>query len=205
MPGWITVSVVSHVLILAAGIGAAPLGRQELPVTLTVDIINVAAPEKQRVISNPQQQVPIAEPHSPLPPPPAPLRGAPREARPRSEGPLRIDNYFHVSELDVRAEPINDVLLRYPWLEYKRRLAGVVRFTLFINAQGGLDKVQLVEGTPPGHFEEAALEAVTKLQFSPARKNGRPVKSQKTIDVVFDPSDDTAMPAKQPDFSVAEK
>jgi len=36
-------------------------------------------------------------------------------------------------------------------------------------------------------FEEAALDAVRSLQFSPAMRFGQRVKSQKTIEVEFDP------------------
>jgi TonB family protein len=126
------------------------------------------------------------------------------QGSPRSSGPIPIENYFSLDEVDVRAEPTNEVLLRYPWMEYKRRLRGVVSFRLYISAQGTLDKVELIEGVPPGHFEEAALEAVRQLQFSPARKNGRPVKSQKTIDVVFDPDESLdRVSATQPDPSAA--
>jgi hypothetical protein len=45
----------------------------------------------------------------------------------------------------------------------------------------------VLEATPPGVFEEAALTATQALQFRPARKYGRNVKSQKTIEVTFDP------------------
>ena len=145
------------------------------------------------------------------PEPPQPdtvLKAANTQTRPEAaaELPFPFNTYFGPSDLDVRAEPSNDPLLSYPMVAYQRRLAGVVQFTLFINAQGGLDKVELIDATPPGHFEEAAWEAVNKLQFTPALKNGRPVKSRKTIDVVFDPNEDFSKPvAKQPDASVAEK
>jgi protein TonB len=81
-----------------------------------------------------------------------------------------------------------------------------VQFRLFINAQGELDKAELIDAKPRGIFEEAAWDAVKKLKFSPASKNGRPVKSQKTIDVVFDPNEDfSKQVAKRPDSSVTER
>jgi TonB family protein len=187
LPGWITVSVVSHVLILAAGLGTAPPRAPYRSPALTVEILPLAL-EKQHATTAPQA-LPVTPPQSQSPEPTASVQRAQREAAGRANvrGPLPIENYFQLSEVDVRAEPINEVLLRYPWLAYRQRMSGVVRFRLFINEQGGLDKADLIEATPPGHFEDAAVEAVTKLQFSPARKNGRPVKSQKTIEVVFDP------------------
>jgi len=56
-----------------------------------------------------------------------------------------------------------------------------------VNERGGIDKTVVVDSAPPGVFEEAALQAVTELAFSPALKNGIPVKNRKTIEVTFDP------------------
>lgn len=199
-------SVFSHALIFGAGLGAAPPRAPYVPAALTVEI-SPHTLEKQHPLMAPQA-LPTTASQSQALAPIRPVQEAQRETPgpAKAGGPLPIENYFQASELDVRAEPINEVLLRYPWLEYKRRMPGVVRFRLFINEQGGLDKVNLIDATPPGHFEEAALDAVRKLEFSPARKYGRPVKSQKTIEVVFDPDDDAAgSPARRPDSSVAER
>jgi TonB family protein len=103
--------------------------------------------------------------------------------------PLPLDAYFSADDVDARAQPTNDVLLFYPLNAYKRKISGTVKMTLLINERGSLDKVIVVDATPPGIFEEAALEAVGKLQFTPALRGGRQVKSRKTIDVVFDPSE----------------
>jgi len=55
-------------------------------------------------------------------------------------------------------------------------------------AEGKLDRVELLDATPKGIFENEALATVSKLYFYPATRYGRPVKSQKTIEVVFDPN-----------------
>lgn len=190
LSGWITLSLLSHAVLLAAGAATAPLETPYRTALLTVDITHTA-PEKHLSRTVPEAQPPTEQQRD-SPPSAHPSREAKRKTTsPASSGGLlAINTYWHVNEVDVRAEPVNEVLLRYPWLEYRRRLAGVVRFTLYINAEGRLDKVELIDADPPGHFEEAALDAVTKLQFSPARKNGRSVKSRKTIEVVFDPNDD---------------
>jgi len=48
--------------------------------------------------------------------------------------------------------------------------------------------VTVVGVEPRGfHFEEAALEAARALQFSPAMRYGNRVKSQKSLEVVFNP------------------
>ncbi|MBM3344033.1 MAG: hypothetical protein FJY56_18260 [Betaproteobacteria bacterium] len=77
---------------------------------------------------------------------------------------------------------------------------------LFIGETGELDRFELVGASPKGLFEQAAQEAVGQLLFHPAVKNGQPVKSQKTIDVVFDPNQKpTLFKPAPPNFSATEK
>ena len=105
-----------------------------------------------------------------------------------------FDRYFAAKELDVRASQINEVQLIYPKQAYEMRIAGKVKLRIFINEHGSIDMTSILAATPPGVFEEAAFTATQALQFSPALKNGREVKSQKTIEVVFNPYDRIAMP-----------
>jgi protein TonB len=74
------------------------------------------------------------------------------------------------------------------------RIAGKVALRIFINEQGGIDMISIMAAAPPGVFDEAALTATQALQFTPALKNGREVKSQKTIEVVFNPYERIAIP-----------
>ena len=200
LPPWITLSVLAHLLVLAAGSGVAPANSPYHLPALTIEIRHLA-PETEAKVPAPVPD--IEAQHLAIESTRSGTQTGPVGSR---KQPLAIDNYFDASDLDVRAEPLNEVLLYYPMVAYYRRLAGTVQFRLFINAQGGLDKVEMIAATPPGIFEEAAWEAVNKLQFTPARKNGRPVKSQKTIDVVFDPNEDFSKPvATRPESSVAGK
>ena len=203
LPQWVTLSIVVHALtLLTFGIGPGVTGPYRLP-DLTVDIRSAANSEPV-ALAIPDDTLPVQRKSVALPRRPiseaAPDK--PSATSPPSRVPL--DPYLNMNDVDIRAEPINDPPLRYPWVEYQQRLAGVVRVALFINAQGVLERVDVMEATPPGHFEEAALEAVVQLRFRPAIKNGRPVKSQKTIDVVFDPDESLdRVSATQPDPSAA--
>ncbi|OGA41540.1 MAG: hypothetical protein A3G24_16070 [Betaproteobacteria bacterium RIFCSPLOWO2_12_FULL_62_13] len=96
------------------------------------------------------------------------------------------DKYFTLREVDVRPEQINEVDLLYPRRAYALRTKGEVILRIFISDEGTIDEVSILDASPPGVFEEAALEAVLALRFKPAQKYGRNVKSQKTIEVVFD-------------------
>jgi protein TonB len=58
---------------------------------------------------------------------------------------------------------------------------------IYISHDGRVDKADVLAASPRGHFEEAALDAVQRTRFRPARKDGRPVPSHKLIEVEFDP------------------
>lgn len=98
-----------------------------------------------------------------------------------------VDRYYRPDELDVKAKPANDVALVYPKAAYAMRLKGRVRARLYIDENGRLQTVDILEAEPPGVFERSALDAITALRFHPALRHGERVKSQKTIEVVFDP------------------
>jgi TonB family protein len=144
------------------------------------------APETQAVVT--ESAAAIVEP--------APAPAAPREdsQTPGSTPAQKIvgfsapqDKYFTLAEIDVRPHPINDVDLVYPVRAYALRTRGKVLLTIFINEEGAVDDVKIIESRPSGIFEEAALTATLALNFSPGMRYGQRVKSQQTIEVVFDP------------------
>ena len=98
--------------------------------------------------------------------------------------------YFESKEVDVPARVINDVMLRYPVLAYQQRSAGAVTLKVFINESGEVDKAEVVASEPKEIFDAAAVDAANQLRYSPALKNGTPVKTTKTIAITFDPTTD---------------
>jgi protein TonB len=95
--------------------------------------------------------------------------------------------YLTSREVDVPAVPIEQPPLIYPEDPYIWKLPGRVRVRVFIGEDGRVEALELVSAHPPGHFEEAALDAARRLRYAPARLAGLPVRSQKVIEVVFDP------------------
>jgi protein TonB len=67
------------------------------------------------------------------------------------------------------------------------RVPGEVKVRLFIDEFGALVRSEVVSADPPGIFEEAALEALNGMRFSPARKGEQTVRSQRTVQITFDP------------------
>ena len=98
--------------------------------------------------------------------------------------------YFTSRELDSPAVAREKAPLVYPEDPFMWKLRGKVRLRVFINERGTVDRALVVRAEPPGDFEDAALAAVLRLVYDPAIKDGRPVRSQKLIEVTFDPSAD---------------
>lgn len=95
--------------------------------------------------------------------------------------------YLLPGEIDERAYPIRLAALIYPEQAYQMRTRGIVKLRIYINESGKIDAVDVISANPPGVFEEAALQALLATPFMPAKKNGRTVKSQKLIEIKFDP------------------
>jgi protein TonB len=95
--------------------------------------------------------------------------------------------YWKSSEVDERATPVEMAALVYPEVAYMNRLRGTVRMRIYVSGEGRVERAEIVEASPKGHFEKAAIDAVQRTRFRPARKDGRPVASQKLIEVEFDP------------------
>jgi protein TonB len=72
----------------------------------------------------------------------------------------------------------------YPKFAERSGWEGNVILKLFIDEQGQLRHVQVVESTWQG-FTEAALDAVRKSSFSPGRRNGSTVRSEALLAVRF--------------------
>lgn len=115
-----------------------------------------------------------------------PARASQPEAPLPVRGPVPT-RYYSSSELDERATPIEVAPLMYPEKAYLNRIAGKVRLRIYVSDAGRVERTDVLEASPRGHFEEAAVDAARATRFRPARKDGRAVPSQKVIEVEFDP------------------
>ncbi len=101
--------------------------------------------------------------------------------------------YFLSSEVDVPAEPVSRPSIIYPEHALLSRLSGTVRARIFIDLDGRVNSIEIVELRPPYQpFEEIAINALIETQFSPAKRFGKPVNSQKIVEVFFNPYEDNA-------------
>ena len=77
----------------------------------------------------------------------------------------------------------------YPAAALKQGLAGSVRLRLSVNAEGQVGEALVVQATPPGIFDTAAVNAARKWRFKPIGPKGSEVHATATVDMVFKPED----------------
>lgn len=78
---------------------------------------------------------------------------------------------------------VKDVKPVYPVAAQTARVQGVVIVETLIDEAGNVANARVLRSIPP--LDDAALESVSKWQFSPTEINGRPVAVLVTITVNF--------------------
>nr|WP_284710904.1 energy transducer TonB [Desulfovibrio aminophilus] len=74
---------------------------------------------------------------------------------------------------------------RYPEAARRQGVHGKVVLKFLVGADGRVRDIEVVEAEPPGAFEQAAVEAVSRWEFSPAMLRGRPVAVWMRVPVSF--------------------
>lgn len=74
--------------------------------------------------------------------------------------------------LDVAPRPLDRTPPRYPAAARKQGVEGVVVLNLLIDAGGRVTRAKVLESSPPGVFDQAALAAAKSWRFSPGTLGG---------------------------------
>ena len=99
-----------------------------------------------------------------------------------------IDEVFYAGrDVDERAIPLTEAVLRYPEEALKAGISGAVKMRLRIDSRGELRDATVLDSVPPGVFDEEAMRAVKSLKFRPAIRRGVAVGSVKLIEIPFYP------------------
>ena len=98
---------------------------------------------------------------------------------------IRDPTYYPVKQLDVYPQPLTPIRLDYPDTAASARVDGRLTILLLIDEFGVVNDVSVAEAKPEGYFEEAALAVFRAARFSPAQKQGYPVKSRVTLQVKY--------------------
>jgi protein TonB len=116
------------------------------------------------------------------PPPVVLADAAPIEAEPPALPEPVASRYS--SAFDVSPQPVNSVEPEYPELARAAGVGGTVQVRVGISEDGRVIEREIVKSVPG--LDQAAIEAVQRMRFKPARYRDRPVSVQATIPVVFD-------------------
>jgi TonB family protein len=108
-------------------------------------------------------------------------------AGPRAHRYPVADKWYSASELDVRAEPLDAVEFEYPRSPGGGVMIGRVELALYVDERGYVRKLEVRKSEPERVFDEAALRGWKDVRFSPAMRGGTAVKSEKIIQVDFQP------------------
>jgi len=105
---------------------------------------------------------------------------------PRADVPLLVDPvWYSAKDLDTYPRPLIPVEAIYP--ESAVDTTGEVSVLLKIDEFGAVQEITVVKADPAGYFEDSAARAFKAARFSPAQRDGQPVRSQVVVKMRFAP------------------
>lgn len=78
--------------------------------------------------------------------------------------------------VDIPPRAIAQGAFRYPPSAKKNGIKGYVVLSILVNEKGSVDQVQVLESSPSGVFDAAALQGIRSWQFEPAKYKGDVVR-----------------------------
>ncbi len=82
------------------------------------------------------------------------------------------------SQSDRGIIPLVRIQPMYPRAAAERRIEGWVLLEFSISITGAVKNPRVIEASPPGFFESAALQAIRKWKYKPMVKNNKPVETR---------------------------
>ncbi len=94
-------------------------------------------------------------------------------------------DFYHIGELDH--EPVSQVRMEpvYPFRARRRGVEGSVKIQFFVTREGRVSGLKIVKAEPPGFFEKAVRQTVSKWHFQPGMVAGNKVKTLVETTIVF--------------------
>ena len=93
--------------------------------------------------------------------------------------------YLPADEVDMVARPVSAVAPNFPLKLQDSNLSGMVIIRLKIDENGVVVSGEIEYAEPEGLFDQSALVPFIQARYSPAQKNGLPVRSEKRIEIIF--------------------
>jgi protein TonB len=86
---------------------------------------------------------------------------------------------------DDPPKPLSRINPRYPDIAQEAGIEGTVVIQVFVDIKGRVQDMQVLKGIPNTGLDEAAMEAIRKTRFTPAKQRDRPVGVWISIPVNF--------------------
>jgi protein TonB len=88
--------------------------------------------------------------------------------------------------MDSPPTPVNRMPPQYPSALLKRGIGGKVVITCVIDAKGGMVSSKIKQSSGQSDLDKAALQAVGRWKFKPARRAGKPIQATCNIPFTFE-------------------
>lgn len=88
--------------------------------------------------------------------------------------------------VDVPPKPKSRSAFRYPPAAKKKGIKGYVVLSVLVDTDGSVKQIQVLESSPSGVFDDAALQGVRSWQFEPAKYKGDSVRVWAKQKIRFD-------------------
>ena len=94
-------------------------------------------------------------------------------------------DFYRIGELDH--EPVSHVRMEpvYPFRARRRGVEGSVQVRFFVTRAGRVTGLEIIKAEPPGFFEKAVRQTVSKWHFQPGMVAGNKVKTLVETTIVF--------------------
>ncbi|AKJ64364.1 hypothetical protein L21SP4_01112 [Kiritimatiella glycovorans] len=149
-------------------------------------------PPEQNETERPERTEPAADDVEPEPSPdeprerpdPAPAEPAVEEDSPNPQAEASASSA--APQGTERPAPVEGrIVPDYPLLSRKRGEEGTVTLEVHVSAEGKPERVTVSDGSGHRRLDRAAVRAVRRTSFRPARRNGRPVPMTYTQRITF--------------------
>ncbi|MFA6178958.1 MAG: TonB family protein [Candidatus Methylopumilus sp.] len=204
--------MVAHGLVFWALLNAPetkPL-LEKVPMPMTVSLINAPTPEpevvpviptppKPQPVVKKQKQKPrevtptpqlieaapaqVVETSVPTPPTPSPVVAKAPEVKPEPEKPQVKEDVIEEPKFGVAY--LNNPAPNYPALSRRLGEQGRVLMRVLVSVNGDAETVTVESSSGSSRLDQAAMEAVKKWQFIPAKKNKQPISAYVLVPVKF--------------------
>jgi protein TonB len=110
----------------------------------------------------------------PVPPPPAAVKVPPVPLKPQPPAETTSDATTILSDKQVIDTPVSKPPCRYPKRAEDAEREGFVRLTITIQPDGSVSDIEIVNASPPGWFEEASKQCVSRYRY---KASGRVIRA----------------------------